>query len=69
MKSTGGVQVLDFDRCDDSSTMSVFEEGEGKLWFETVLMEKLGGKDERFKGMDVRLGERLGGRDEKLGEG
>jgi hypothetical protein len=38
MRGGGGVQVLDFDR-DDTSSMRVFEGGEGRVWLETYLQD------------------------------
>ena len=40
MRGEGGVQILDFDR-DDSSSMKVFEGGEGRMWLETYFEDRL----------------------------
>jgi hypothetical protein len=40
MRGEGGVQILDFDR-DDVSSMRVFEGGEGRVWLETFLQDRL----------------------------
>lgn len=40
MRGEGGVQVLDCDR-DDTSSMRIFEGGEGRVWLETYLQDRL----------------------------
>src|SRR5208282_2074124 len=41
MRGVGQTSNLDFDPSEDSQTMTVFESGAGKEWFETMLAEKL----------------------------
>jgi hypothetical protein len=41
MKGAGQPRDLDFDPNEDAQTMSVFEIGSGKEWFETKIAEKL----------------------------
>ena len=41
MKGAGQPRDLDFDSTEDAQTMSVFESGFGKKWFETKLAERL----------------------------
>ena len=41
MKGAGQPRDLDFDPTEDAQTMSVFETGFGKEWFETKMADKL----------------------------
>ena len=41
MKGAGQPRDLDFDPTEDAQTMSVFETGFGKEWFETKMVDKL----------------------------
>ena len=41
MRGAGQTPNLDFDPSEDSQTMTIFESGAGKEWFETMLAEKL----------------------------
>ena len=41
MKGAGQAPELEFDPTDDAQSMSTFEHGEGKSWFENRLLNKL----------------------------
>jgi hypothetical protein len=41
MKGAGKVQIYDIDPGEDSQTMSTFEDGEGKDYFELLIEDKL----------------------------
>lgn len=46
MRGAGEVPYLDYDEQEDSQGMTVFERDEGKLWFETRMMEGLSSHEE-----------------------
>ena len=50
MKGAGQPRDLDFDPTEDAQTMSKFENGSGKEWFETRMDEKLASYDQRNLG-------------------
>jgi len=47
MKGAGQVPELEFDPTDDAHSMSTFEVGEGKDWFETRMLMKLAHLEEQ----------------------
>jgi len=50
MRGGGEIPSLDYDEQEDSQRMSAFERGEGKLWFETKMLEELSGYEEGNRG-------------------
>ena len=45
MKGAGEIPSLDYDPTGDSQSMSTFEHGTGKMYFETFMLEKLATQD------------------------
>lgn len=52
MRGAGQPANFDFDPTEDAQNMSVFQSGEGKEWFETVLADRLSLPDGERQGID-----------------